>query len=414
MSSKPSSASAATATASPPPPSLGKQSLRRRLEAYYQRVAPEQLQGKNEEAWKDRFDKIWAKFGGTIAGERKLAAKLEKKYGSIVRLQIVTLPPPQQPTTTGGTAVPTRRHASSESQTTTTNNVHNEDYYELTEQQCQSGILSFTDDNFDPHAALRASHGAIVAANPWWDEQTSSSTQQPALLLLERVDQCRSLLPRDDPLFRPATAVVPRNNDVPKVKAPSAAAFAAIAESHKEGPLSILYQAVVRRKRIRVLIRYLDGIRGVVTGHLLAFDKHFNLLLKDAHEVYSPRLGVQQQQRQQDADGGEGGPCPTRAEMEVQRRIRGYAGDGRGEAWSCRQRRMGQILLRGDNVVLVYKPDQEQSSWPATRQSPRDTIYRKQSAKRNVPPHFRVGTPGSLGLTARRRPSSLKTPPSES
>ena len=69
------------------PLSLGKPSLRRRLEAYYRQVAPEQIA--NHDDWKDRFEKIWEKFGNSFEGERKLRSKLEKKYGVAVRLRIV-------------------------------------------------------------------------------------------------------------------------------------------------------------------------------------------------------------------------------------------------------------------------------------------------------------------------------------
>ena len=69
------------------PVNLGKPSLRRRLEAYYQRVSPEQIE--NESEWREKFDKIWEKFGGSVEGEQKLAAKLAKKYGSLVHLEIV-------------------------------------------------------------------------------------------------------------------------------------------------------------------------------------------------------------------------------------------------------------------------------------------------------------------------------------
>ena len=157
--------------------------------------------------------------------------------------------------------------------------------------------------------------------------------------------------------------------------------------------MSILYDAVMRRKRVRILVRYLDGIRGTLTGHLLAFDKHYNMLLRDVQEVYSPHFVISA------CKEGE-----SRVEHELARRLRGYAPDcAVGEAWTCRQRQLRQILVRGDNVVLVYRPDQEQSSWPVTNKSPQDTIYRKQSVRRNVPPHERVGTPGSLSLSIARQ-----------
>ena len=96
--SKPSASTTASSPSAqsplPQPVNLGKPSLRRRLEAYYTKVAPDQIAVQSD--WKDRLDKIWEKFGGSVEGEAKLAAKLAKKYGPLVQLQIVTAPPQQQ------------------------------------------------------------------------------------------------------------------------------------------------------------------------------------------------------------------------------------------------------------------------------------------------------------------------------
>jgi hypothetical protein len=68
------------------PVSLGKPSLRLRLEAYYKLIAPDQIANFTE--WRTRVDQIWDKFGGSHEGEKKLATKLAKKYGSNVRLEL--------------------------------------------------------------------------------------------------------------------------------------------------------------------------------------------------------------------------------------------------------------------------------------------------------------------------------------
>ena len=40
---------------------------------------------------------------------------------------------------------------------------------------------------------------------------------------------------------------------------------------------------------VRVVVRRNATVHGVVTGFLRAFDKHFNLLLTDVDEEYTPR-----------------------------------------------------------------------------------------------------------------------------
>ena len=81
----------ATAAAPSPrdvPVSLGKPSLRLRLEAYYSLISPDVIA--DGAAWRKRFGQIYDKYGGTAGGERALATKLAKKYGGRVRLLLTT------------------------------------------------------------------------------------------------------------------------------------------------------------------------------------------------------------------------------------------------------------------------------------------------------------------------------------
>jgi small nuclear ribonucleoprotein (snRNP)-like protein len=351
------------------PLSLGKPSLRRRLEAYYSIVAPEQLEDKGTGAaaaarWLDRFDLIYSKYGGTTAGERRLADKLSKKYGATVRLQTVVEPTDVESTVSAATAA--RRAARNDGP------VEASASYQLPTNG--TGVLDFASDLFDARAALRATPEQVQAANPIVGEAS----------MMDRVDQCSCLLPQTDALYRPR--VVRKRDersakDRPKERPPPF--FASFAAPFEEGPMSVLHEAMALRLRVRVLIRYVDGIRGTATGFVMAFDKHFNLLLRDAEEVYSPRLP---------ADG------LSNMEMELRRRRLGMGNpEAPGQptaAWSSRHRYLKQVLIRGDSVVLIYKADDEKSSWPPTAKSP-VCLHRKRF---QGPPHThqRVGSPGSL------------------
>ena len=80
-------------------------------------------------------------------------------------------------------------------------------------------------------------------------------------------------------------------------------------KQHKHGPLSLLYQAVEEKKKVLVALR---NNRKIVAD-VVAYDKHFNLVLENALEIYR-----------------------TTGKNKVQK-----------------ERELGKMFLRGDNVILV-------------------------------------------------------------
>ncbi|XP_067140453.1 U7 snRNA-associated Sm-like protein LSm11 [Centruroides vittatus] len=56
--------------------------------------------------------------------------------------------------------------------------------------------------------------------------------------------------------------------------------------SFNKGPLYILTKCVQECKRIKVVTRNHTEIRGICTGYIIAFDKHWNLAMRDVDEVY--------------------------------------------------------------------------------------------------------------------------------
>jgi small nuclear ribonucleoprotein (snRNP)-like protein len=348
------------------PVSLGKPSLRVRLESYYSLISPDIIS--NETEWRRKLDIIYQKFGGSHEGERKLATKLEKKYGSTVRLLL----------------------AASTTETTTTNlsepgtnsSMRNEAWFSLRPEELASGNLSFVSNCFDPEAALRAPESEVNKVNPWIHDARR----------LDTVGKFCVHLPADDPLKReqvtrkhPPSTVA--SDDDPKKKTRQLSAFASIAENCDVGPLSVLFN--LQRQRVRVLIRYVNAIRGTVTGTLVAFDKHMNMILRDAEEVYTPRP-VDEEPK-------------SNVENELDRRRRALQEcNGKSmSSWCVRRRNMKQLLVRGDSVVLVYKAENERSAWPKTAKSPTESRYKRPTE--TVPDDQRVGSPGSLTYALQRR-----------
>merc|ERR1712194_476670 len=83
---------------------------------------------------------------------------------------------------------------------------------------------------------------------------------------------------------------------------------------------SFLFRMREERKRVKIVIRYVNMVRGTLTGTVIAFDKHMNMILRDVEEVYSPRLANEENEKSN-----------LDLELERQRRIRasteGKSGD---------------------------------------------------------------------------------------
>lgn len=319
--------------------------MRRRLEAYYSLVAPDQL----DDGWLSRLDQIYAKYGGSDDGEQRLATKLAKKYGSTVRLLTVQEHEKRQQQQQG--AAPAAAVAPDE-----------EDSFQLREAERNSGVLDLTSQCFDPVAALQSSMDAVCVANPWFQEQP--------VQLLDRVEQCRPLLPPSDPLYRPLTTRPRQARSIEfkrKVRPPSVLASLGV----DQGPLAVLQAALADRRRVRIVTRYVDGVRSTLTGYLLAYDKHWNVLLRDAEEVYTRRQVL----------------AGSNVEREVARRLTAIH-----DRSALRQRHLPQLLVRGDNIVMIYFAEGEQSAFGGEL----ETQYRARTVRRNVPLEERVPSLGSL------------------
>ena len=360
--------------------SLGKPSLRLRLESYYSLIAPDIIS--NEAEWRNKFEQIYQKFGGSYEGEKKLASKLAKKYGTGVRLLLAESALRQK-----------HAPAAAPQNDSTGDTKHEEEWYNLRPEEIGSGNVDFLSDSFDPLSALCRPESEIVDANPW----ISSSP------ILDSVGKFFDRLPECDPLRREPRIAHSRKRpptasdaNLLSKKSKTLSPFALIAQNYETGPLSVLFR--LQNQRIRALVRYVNGIRGTVTGTLIAFDKHMNMIIRDCEEVYSPRpTGDDYEQKESNLDTE-----LTRRRNALQECLAdSNVQIGPRNAWSIRQRAMKQILVRGDNVVLVYKAATERSTWPRTEKSPAKSRYNRPIVA--VPDNQRVGSPGSLVYAFQRK-----------
>jgi small nuclear ribonucleoprotein (snRNP)-like protein len=394
---------------SPPPPpiSLGKPSLRCRLESYYSLIAPDAIA--DNDKWKQNFDIIYDKYGGTVEGETKLAAKLAKKYGSQIRLLVA--PPHRQ-------MQQELRREKIKHSTLLDSSKHEESHYEVDESQEDSKILDFSSSRFDAHYALIAPDVVVMDANP-----TIFSGHNAGNSRLDNISKFRVFLPECDPqrvvhtsTSKHSTATTNPDNTGTQLakKTPIFLSLSSQYEDKNSGPLSLLYSLVARRQRARVMVRYVDCIRGTLTGYLIAFDKHFNMILKDVEEIYSGRItkypkAIETATNNDDCSvkddrllgtGNNETSAPCKAKLEAQRRKCYPPDESGGPGPAVKQRYFHQMMVRGDTVVMVWRAESERSTHPLTSKSPIQSFYATSSSSGND--QHNIGTPGSLYYALQR------------
>ncbi|TYZ67028.1 hypothetical protein PybrP1_011698 [[Pythium] brassicae (nom. inval.)] len=198
--------------------------------------------------------------------------------------------------------------------------------------------LDFRSESFDP---LRA----LLSANAL----PGLERTQP----LDHLLKCRHLLPESDPHYQKLVvhvkksaagdagasskaAAAKRNDAVPTL-------FERLADTYMDGPFTVLRRCFLERRRVVVVVRRVNSIRGTCAGYLKAFDKHMNLVLLDVDERYVTPEAHAQRLR----DVRDGRLAPNDALFSV-------AAPGRNRRFTSRQHAK-QLFIRGDNVVMVFE-----------------------------------------------------------
>jgi len=127
------------------------------------------------------------------------------------------------------------------------------------------------------------------------------------------------------------------------------------------GPLFVLKQCRDEKKRVRVWTRGVAGVRGVSTGFIVAFDKHWNLALTDVDEQFTRRRSRKAPVLGGDlpstgAVGEQGLPGPNLREWRVGESI--FRIVKVKKKVEIITRHVPQVLLRGEHVVMV-SPEQQ-------------------------------------------------------
>lgn len=149
-------------------------------------------------------------------------------------------------------------------------------------------------DAFDASLALRAAPEDVQAQLPTARDRRAFGKAQP----LNNVAMCASVATAPFRVLRAAPVRKPDPKPEPeggaqRSKRPRgeelggaalAPRFGVLAQMHrrqaaKSGPLAMLERAVRLRRRVRIMLRETHAIRGDVSGVVVAFDKHFNMVV---------------------------------------------------------------------------------------------------------------------------------------
>ncbi|KAJ0408980.1 hypothetical protein P43SY_002859 [Pythium insidiosum] len=169
---------------------------------------------------------------------------------------------------------------------------------------------------------------------------------------LDNIHKCRRLLPASDPHHQSTVlgtaqasdkrrqqqqqATKPAKSDASA--APKPTLFETLADTYLDGPFTVLRRCFLERKRVRVVVRRVNSVRGVCAGFLKAFDKHMNLVLLDVTEIVIPHGIYERRDRA--------------AAQQEPVELFSVADDARNRTFTVKQYSK-QLFVRGDNIVMV-------------------------------------------------------------
>ncbi|KAF1330528.1 Ribonucleoprotein lsm domain, partial [Globisporangium splendens] len=277
-----------------------------RLRAYYATHNPDN---------KQNIAEIVRRYAGR---EQELCAKLKKKYG--VAPDLIG---DQSPA--AGDAIAAER------------------------KPAESGAAVKYDPAFVPYAIPPSAGGALDFRAPEFDPMQALRIQKllpslPQAYPLDNIQKCRHLLPEFDPHYQKAVVHVKKssaeksasNTERVVKKEPTPTLFDRLA-----GPFVVLRRCFLERKRVVVVVRRVNSIRGTCVGYLKAFDKHMNLVLMDVTETCISRDTHAKMLR--DVRDGKLQAESTLFSVADPRRNRRFT----------HQQYAKQLFIRGDNVVMV-------------------------------------------------------------
>ena len=137
--------------------------------------------------------------------------------------------------------------------------------------------LDFLSDKFDAKKVLFCSDIDLICL------------PEPDAMPLDNITKCKSLLPENDEHYDKrilmARKVTTSSTTKKKSSVLKTGKLSSVADCFQVGPMSLLRKCFRNKSKISVRTRAIAGERGRISGVLDAFDKHMNLILRNAVET---------------------------------------------------------------------------------------------------------------------------------
>jgi len=144
--------------------------------------------------------------------------------------------------------------------------------------------------------------------------------------------------------------------------------------SYVNSPLHDLYTCVKEEIKVKIWTRNFKEVRGILSGYVVAFDKHWNLILRDVDEVYLkpkksktpflrdiepnenlPDMPVRRP-RERKPEAAEPPPPQPAADPDKKKKRR------KKLKKTSERRNVGKLFVRGDNIVMISPLHEEAGS----------------------------------------------------
>ena len=203
--------------------------------------------------------------------------------------------------------------------------------------------LDFLSDQFDAREVLLCTDVKLI--------QLPVPDAKP----LDNLHKCRCLLPVNDENYD--CRIVTNQTTITTFKKKNSVSrntrvgkLSSIADCFQVGPMSLLRKCFRNQSRICVRTRAIAGVRGHVSGYLDAFDKHMNLILRNA--VETQMVSVEGSDLLDLIHSGHRKPASLK--NLILRKDRTYL--------IPVTRKFRSLLVRGDMVILVFESSSSSTS----------------------------------------------------